>query len=148
MAFRGVEVFLLFCTSAPFGLFHENQAYYYFMSERGHPMNFNEATQKALQFRRDRDWEQFHNPKDLAASISIEAAELLEVFQWSGTNLEPEGKVDRVEEELADVMIYCIYLADRLGIDIPQAISDKIDSNAAKYPVDKSRGLARKYTEL
>ena len=111
-------------------------------------MNFNEATQKALQFRRDRDWEQFHNPKDLAASISIEAAELLEVFQWSGTNLEPEGKVDRVEEELADVMIYCIYLADRLGIDIPQAISDKIDSNAAKYPVDKSRGLARKYTEL
>lgn len=111
-------------------------------------MDFEEARQEALSFRRERDWEQFHNPKDLAISISLEAAELLETFQWSGSDTEAERMHPQMEEELADVLIYCIFMADRLGIDIPEAISHKIAKNAAKYPVEKARGSSRKYTEL
>ncbi len=111
-------------------------------------MNFEEASEKALAFREERDWAQFHNPKDLAMSISIEAAELLEVFQWSGADLDVASKADRAEEELADVVIYCIYLADRLGVSLPDAISEKIDRNGEKYPAAKARGNARKYNEL
>ena len=111
-------------------------------------MTFEEAEEKALAFRKDRDWEQFHNPKDLAMSVSIEAAELLEVFQWSGADLEVARKKDRAVEELADVAIYCIYLADELGVKLADAVSSKIDANAQKYPADKARGNARKYTEL
>lgn len=101
-----------------------------------------------LAFRGNRDWAQFHNPKDLAISIGLEASELLEVFQWSGSDLEVPGKADRAREELADVAIYCIYMADVLGIDLASAVSDKIDANGRKYPADKARGSARKYTEL
>ena len=111
-------------------------------------MNFDEAKTKALAFRDDRDWTQFHNPKDLAVSISLEAAELLEIFQWSGTDLEVEKKREQAKEELADVAIYCIYMAEALGVDLPEAISEKIDKNAVKYPVDKAKGNSRKYTEL
>lgn len=111
-------------------------------------MNFEEAAAKALTFREERDWSQFHNPKDLALSISLEAAELLEVFQWSGADLEVGRKAGRAKEELADVVIYCIYMADRLGVDLPSAISDKIDANGKKYPPEKSRGNSRKYTDL
>lgn len=75
-------------------------------------MNFEEAVAKALAFREERDWAQFHNPKDLAISVSLEAAELLEIFQWSGNDLVVSAKTDRAKEELADVVIYCIYLAD------------------------------------
>lgn len=111
-------------------------------------MDFDEAKTKALAFRDDRDWTQFHNPKDLAVSISLEAAELLEIFQWSGTDLEVEKKCNQAKEELADVAIYCIYMAEALGVDLPEAISEKIDKNAVKYPVDKAKGNSRKYTEL
>ena len=111
-------------------------------------MNFEEAASKALAFRENRDWAQYHNPKDLAISISLEAAELLEVFQWSGADLEVMQKADKVKEELADIAIYCIYLADRLKVNLADAISDKIDVNEKKYPVEKSRGSAKKYTEL
>ena len=111
-------------------------------------MTFEEASKKALVFRENRDWAQFHNPKDLAISISIEAAELLETFQWSGANLEVPEKVGYVKEELADVVIYCIYMADVLGVNLADVICDKIDANDRKYPVDKARGNARKYTEL
>lgn len=111
-------------------------------------MSFEEAATKALAFRNERDWTQFHNPKDLAISISLEAAELLEVFQWSGTDLEVANKADRAKEEMADVVIYCIYLANSLGVDLAEAISCKIDSNARKYPIEKARGNARKYNEL
>ena len=111
-------------------------------------MIFEEATKKALAFREEREWTQFHNPKDLAISISLEAAELLETFQWSGADLEVQGKVEHAREELADVVIYCIYMADALGVNIADVISDKIDANNRKYPVDKARGNARKYTEL
>lgn len=111
-------------------------------------MTYEEAAAKALAFREERDWAQFHNPKDLAISISLEAAELLEAFQWSGSDLSVPAKRDRMTEELADVAIYCAYLADALGVDLAKAMSDKIDANACKYPVEKSRGNSRKYTEL
>lgn len=111
-------------------------------------MDFEEAEKNVLALRDERDWVQFHNPKDLAVSISIEAAELLEVFQWSGTDLEVAEKAGHAKEELADVVIYCIYLADALGVNLADAVSDKIDADAKKYPVEKARGNARKYTQL
>lgn len=111
-------------------------------------MDFEEARQAAITFRRERDWKQFHNPKDLAISINLEASELLELFQWSGSDTEVTHKKADMADELADVMIYCIYLADELGLDIPETITAKIEKNAAKYPVNKARGVARKYTEL
>lgn len=111
-------------------------------------MTFEDVAAKALEFRRDRNWEQFHNPKDLAISINLEAAELLEVFQWSGTNLNATDKQESLVEELADVAIYCIYLAEELGVDLADAIDAKIDANERKYPIEKSRGNSAKYTEL
>ena len=102
-------------------------------------------------FRDDRDWRQFHNPKDLAVSIAIEAAELLELFQWK--NAEESARFaaenrERVSEELADVAIYLVELADIIGIDLAAAIDAKLEKNARKYPVDKSRGVSTKYSDL
>ncbi len=111
-------------------------------------MDFEEAASKALAFREEREWSQFHNPKDLAISINLEAAELLEIFQWSGTDLMVASKTDKAKEEIADVVIYCIYMADKLGINLADAVSEKIDINSKKYPVEKSKGSSRKYTEL
>lgn len=111
-------------------------------------MTFEEVATKALAFREERDWAQFHNPKDLAISISLEAAELLETFQWSGTDLIAPEKQGNIVEELADVAIYCIYLADTIGVDLAETINTKIAINTEKYPVDKSRGSSKKYTEL
>ena len=109
-------------------------------------MRFEDAENKVIAFRDDRDWSQFHNPKDLAISINLEAAELLEVFQWSGTDLSVCDKKDQMVEELADVLIYCILLADRLGVDVPQIICGKVDMNAEKYPVEKAKGSSQKYS--
>lgn len=111
-------------------------------------MIFEEIKIKSLAFRDERDWAQFHNPKDLAVSISLEAAELLECFQWSGSDLEVPKNRESMIEELADIVNYSILLADRLDCDLLEAVSNKIDKNAAKYPVDKARGSSRKYTEL
>jgi len=99
--------------------------------------------QELMEFQKERDWKKFHTPENLAKSISIEAAELLEHFQW-GKKYNSEG----VAEELADVLIYCIYMADAMDFDIEEIISDKIKKNAVKYPVLKSKGNAKKYTEL
>ena len=92
----------------------------------------------------DRDWNQFHSPGNLAKSISIEANELLECFQWSDT----EYDLEHVKEELADVLVYCQDMLDRLGLDADEIVNSKMDKNEAKYPVDKSRGNAKKYNEL
>ena len=100
--------------------------------------------QRIKQFTEDRDWDQFHTPVNLAKSISIEASELLECFQWSDTDINRE----HVCEELADVMNYCIQMADKLGVDLDQIINDKIDQNEKKYPVEAAKGSAAKYTEL
>lgn len=116
--------------------------------ERKPKMNFDEVRDEVISFRDERDWAQFHNPKDLAISICLEAAELLEAFQWTGDDLEAADKRDVICEELADVFIYGISLADRIGADIPQIVEDKIRKNRENYPVDKSKGTARKYTEL
>ena len=105
----------------------------------------NEAIARLRQFRDDRDWKQFHNPKDLSLALSIEASELLELFLWKSPE---QADVSKVKEELADVMNYCILLADQLNIDIIQAMHDKIDKNALKYPVEKAKGTSKKYTEL
>lgn len=106
---------------------------------------------KIRKFRDDRDWKQFHDPKNLSVSISIEAAELLELFQWmsgeEATRYAAENK-ERVSEEIADVAIYLIELADITGIDLAQAIEAKLEKNAKKYPIDKSRGVSTKYTHL
>ena len=107
-----------------------------------------ETIRRVIQFRDDRDWRQFHTPKDLAISLSLEAAELLEVFQWSGTDLECRDKQDRIREELADVLSYCVLMADVCGLDLDEILNAKVDKNAAKYPVEKARGSAAKYTEL
>ncbi|MEE0831562.1 MAG: nucleotide pyrophosphohydrolase [Longicatena sp.] len=108
----------------------------------------NETIEQVLKFRDDRDWKQFHNPKDLAISISLEAAELLEVFQWSGTNLSNEGKQDKIREELADVVNYCILMADACGLDLDEIVQEKVKINNKKYPVDKAKGKSDIYTEL
>ena len=107
-----------------------------------------EAVNKVLKFRDDRDWKQFHDPKDLAISISLEASELLEIFQWSRDDVYCLDKIDKIKEELADVVNYCILMADACNLDLDKIITDKIKLNAAKYPVDKAKGTSTKYNEL
>ena len=97
---------------------------------------------KVLKFRDDRDWKQFHNPKDLAISISLEAAELLEVFQWSAEDVVCENKIDKIREELADVVNYCILMADSCGLDLDEIVQEKVKLNSEKYPVEKAFGLS------
>jgi len=101
----------------------------------------------ARKFIHERDWEKFHNPKDLAESICIEAAELLQLFQWTGPEETAKVKADankvtRIKEELADVMIYCLSMANTLEIDLTNAIIEKIESNKKKYPIEEYRGKA------
>lgn len=102
-----------------------------------------ELTSKIRKFNEERDWDQFHTPENLAKSISIEAGELLECFQWNNNY-----NLTEVCEELADVMNYCIQMADRLGVDPKQIILDKMEKTAKKYPVDKCKGKSDKYTKL
>lgn len=105
----------------------------------------NDKTIKRIRdFTIDRDWDQFHSPANLAKSISIEANELLECFQWSDTNY----NIEHVKEELADVLVYCRNMLDKLNLDEDEIINEKMDKNEAKYPVDKSKGSAKKYNEL
>lgn len=102
-----------------------------------------ETIKRVLQFTKDRDWDQFHHPENLAKSISIEAAELLECFQWSS-----DYDHDKVVDELADILNYCILMADKLDVDIEEIILNKIEKNEIKYPVDKAKGKSDKYTKL
>ncbi|MCE5247839.1 nucleotide pyrophosphohydrolase [bacterium] len=110
-----------------------------------------DLTRRIVAFRDARDWKRFHSPKNLAASISIEAGELLELFQWSSDATVAADLAARkpdVERELADVLIYCLLLAHDAGIDPEEAIARKLEENAAKYPAEKARGSRAKYTEL
>lgn len=107
-----------------------------------------ETIKQILKFRDDRDWKQFHNPKDLAISISLEAAELLEVFQWSGSDISEEGKQDKIKEELADVVNYCVLMADACGLNLDEIVQEKIKVNSRKYPVEKARGNSVKYNNF
>lgn len=91
------------------------------------------AIDEVLKFRDDREWKQFHNPKDLVISISLEAAELLEVFQWSAGDVVCEKKLDKIKEELADVVNYCILMADTCGLDLDEIVRDKVKKNNENY---------------
>ena len=104
-----------------------------------------ELTSAIRQFTEERDWDQFHNPKDLAVALSIEASELLEAFLWKAPE---EAKVEKVREELADVINYALLIADKYQLDVKQIVMDKLARNAEKYPVEKARGTAKKYNEL
>ena len=106
-----------------------------------------ETIDQVLKFRDERNWKQFHNPKDLAISISLEAAELLEIFQWSAEDVRCEGKKDKMREELADVLNYCILMADTCGFDLDEIILEKVKKNAEKYPVEKAYGSKEIYKE-
>lgn len=111
-------------------------------------MNIETLQKEITQFRDDRNWIQYHNPKDLALSISLEAAELLEIFQWSGTDVSADGKKDKIAEELADVFMYCVLMADVCDLDITEIVEKKLVLNNKKYPIEKAYGMKEKYTEL
>ena len=100
--------------------------------------------QRITQFNKDRDWDQFHTPSNLAKSISIEANELLECFQWNDT----EFDIEAVKEELADVMNYCIQMSQVLNVDLIEIINQKMDKTEKKYPVNKAKGVSTKYNKL
>ena len=110
-----------------------------------------ELTKKIRAFAQNRDWDQFHSPKNLAMALSVEVSEVVEHFQWltqeESNRLEAE-KLKQIREEIGDVMIYLARLADRLGIDPVQAAEEKMQINEKKYPVEKAKGRAAKYTEL
>lgn len=107
--------------------------------------DINEILEKLREFNIERDWDQFHNGKDLAVALSIEASELLEAFLWKQPE---EANRDKVKEELADVLNYAFQMADRYSFDIKQIMLEKLQKNAEKYPVDKAKGSAKKYNEL
>jgi len=102
-----------------------------------------ETIRKIIDFRNSRDWKQFHTGENLAKSIAIEAAELLEEFQWQNT----ERNLDNLKKELADILIYCILMADAYALDIEKIILEKLEENELKYPVEKSKGSSKKYNE-
>lgn len=104
-----------------------------------------EIIQELIKFRNERDWEQFHNPKDLALAINVEAGELLELFLWKNA---ADANKEKVKEELADVFAFAFLLADKYGLDVKQIVLDKIRLNGEKYPVDRAKGTAKKYDEL
>jgi len=104
-----------------------------------------EIIDELIKFRNERDWEQFHNPKDLAVAISVEANELLEIFLWKQPG---EADKDKIKEELADVFAFAFLLAEKQGLNVKEIVLQKIRANAEKYPIEKSKGSARKYTDL
>lgn len=104
-----------------------------------------EITEALIKFRNERDWKQFHNPKDLSVALSIEAGELLENFLWKTAK---EANQEKVKEELADVLAYAFLLAEKYDFDVKQILLEKIKKNGEKYPVNKAKGTAKKYNEL
>ena len=102
-------------------------------------------TEALINFRNERDWEQFHNPKDLALAINVEAGELLELYLWKNA---AEANKEKIKEELADVFAYAFLLADKYQFDVKEIVLEKIQKNALKYPVEKAKGTAKKYNEL
>ena len=110
-----------------------------------------QVVERIRQFRDERDWKQFHHPKDMAAGLAIEASELMELFLWKNEQEQieiVETKREQIEDELADIGMFLLELADNLNVDLLTAIEAKIEKNAEKYPVEKSKGRSAKYTEL
>lgn len=104
-----------------------------------------EIIKELIKFRNERDWEQFHNPKDLALAINIEAGELLELFLWKKAE---DANKEKVKEELADIFSFAFLLADKYDFDVKELVLEKIKKNGEKYPIDKAKGTAKKYDEL
>lgn len=120
------------------------------LDARSVPVAYEEVRRELRAFVEERDWDAFHTPKDLAMSVAIEAGELMEIFQWrdlQAADLTPEDR-RRIGEEVADVVLYSMLLADKAGIDLMGAVRDKLAQNASKYPADKARGSAAKYDRL
>ena len=115
-------------------------------------MNLENLKLKLREFSKDRDWEQFHNPKNLATALSVEASELLEIFQWSNDGglkeIDNPEKRQEIEKEIADIFNYLVKLVDILDIDLEEAALNKIKENAEKYPIETSKGKSMKYTEF
>jgi dCTP diphosphatase len=112
-------------------------------------MNIDNIATKLQKFIQDRDWDQYHSPKNLAISLAVEAGELLEIFQWLPENTEYDETVHKkASEEIADILIYAIMLSRKMGIDIEKAVLEKIAVNDKKYPVEKAKGNSKKYNEL
>jgi NTP pyrophosphatase (non-canonical NTP hydrolase) len=107
-----------------------------------------EIINELVKFRNERDWAQFHDTKNLAVAISIEAAELNEIFLWKDVKESDSVDKEKIKEELADVFAYAFLLAEKQGLDVKQIVLDKIKRNGEKYPVDKAKGSAKKYNEL
>lgn len=124
---------------------NKGEAFYIFKYSIQFMNDIKLLTEKLIEFRNARDWEQFHNPKDLALAISIEAGELLENFLWKSSE---DANKEKVKEELADIFAFAFLLADKYKLDVKEIVLEKIKRNGEKYPVEKSKGTAKKYTEL
>lgn len=116
-------------------------------------LNLTELKSRLVAFAKEREWEQFHTPKNLSMALAGEAAELMELFQWltpeeSFSVVKDEAQIKKIHEEIADILIYTIRLSTVLGVDIPSVIDAKIKRNAEKYPIEKAKGSAKKYTEF
>lgn len=112
-------------------------------------MNIDDIASKLKKFTQDRDWDQYHSPKNLAISLAVEAGELLEIFQWLPENASYDETVHKkASEEIADILIYAIMFSQKIGIDLEKAVLEKIELNKIKYPVDKAKGISKKYNEL
>tara|TARA_Y100001960_G_scaffold76615_1_gene81777 strand:+ start:1565 stop:1912 length:348 start_codon:yes stop_codon:yes gene_type:complete len=115
-------------------------------------MKIHEVQERLNKFTKDRNWEQYHNPKNLTMALSVEVAELVEIFQWSNSSgldeIKNEEIKEKIREEVADIFIYLLNICEKLDLDIPTIINDKIDKNEIKYPVSKSYGSSKKYTDL
>ena len=109
---------------------------------------YKELVARIRAFCEDRDWSQFHDPKNLAISLQLEASEVLELFQWTKDNLAKPGKETEIADELADVLYWVIMLANHYNINLIDALNSKMNKNEAKYPIEKAKGVATKYTEL
>lgn len=120
-------------------------AYHSYMSDTDKFYKLNERIKK---FCEDRDWSQFHDPKNLAISLQLEAAEVLELFQWTKDNKVKEGKEEDVCDELADVLYWVMMLANHYDIDLLEALQNKMSKNELKYPIEKVKGKSSKYTEI
>ena len=115
-------------------------------------MKIQEVQARLKKFTKDRNWEQYHNPKNLTMALSVEVAELVEIFQWSNSGgldeIKNEKIKEKIKEEVADIFIYLLNICEKLDLDITTIINDKIDKNEIKYPVNKSYGSSKKYTDL
>ena len=115
---------------------------------RGDPIVMEDLQKAVIKFRDERNWSQFHNAKDLAISLNLEASELLETFQWKSSEEAIETKMQEMKEEVADVMIYLLMLINKLNIDLEEVVHAKLVKSAEKYPVEKAFGSNKKYNEL